>query len=307
MSSKTTDPSPESNKRKQPCEIIAWVKKRKMLHGDESSSVLDLMTPWISPTVSSNTSSDLKKAGSNQRDHSSLLEDKNYDATANVVCQKCVKYERLSKMYRQQVERNKALEKELKHYKDVSDAGILVQSLKSIHDDFVKFSSAYSFEESQLPQVQEPTTVYKYETMPSAEQYEEITKVDIGRGILLDETSLLALANVKSATSYARCLLQLVFEPHELIGKSLTGKKSNAFKDSKPKAGLDPCKVDAVVEHVCQKYGPSIHASAIRASLANKLKELNKVANSRKMARASGFRQFGQQVVMFQQDSMNGL
>ncbi|KAG0435669.1 hypothetical protein HPB47_018367 [Ixodes persulcatus] len=51
----------------------------------------------------------------------------------------------------------------------------------------------------------------------------------------------------KAAGPFARALLNVVFNAEELEGRSLTGRKSNAFKDTPAKEALDPIRLNAVI------------------------------------------------------------
>lgn len=55
------------------------------------------------------------------------------------------------------------------------------------------------------------------------------------------------ILKMKSPTIYARKLLRQVFQPGELAGTSITGKKSNAHKEKEAKTQLDPIRVNTVI------------------------------------------------------------
>ncbi|KAG0437885.1 hypothetical protein HPB47_017243 [Ixodes persulcatus] len=76
-------------------------------------------------------------------------------------------------------------------------------------------------------------------------------KVDIGSGVLVEQTTLdgLKAAGV-SASKYVRGLLKAVFSTEELKGKSLRGRKCNAQKEGEVKPALDPVKLKAVIDFV---------------------------------------------------------
>lgn len=73
-------------------------------------------------------------------------------------------------------------------------------------------------------------------------------KVDIGNSVLVDSATLHRLKESnKAAGPFARALLNVVFNAEELEGRSLTGRKSNAFKDTPAKEALDPIRLNAVI------------------------------------------------------------
>lgn len=75
------------------------------------------------------------------------------------------------------------------------------------------------------------------------EDEEDLGGIKVSRALLL----LLDMGPTKSPTVYARELLRLVFSSEELVGKSITGKQSNAHKDKPAKPQLDPVRVNAVI------------------------------------------------------------
>ncbi|XP_064472592.1 uncharacterized protein LOC135387190 [Ornithodoros turicata] len=97
-------------------------------------------------------------------------------------------------------------------------------------------------------------------------------KVDIGSGVLLEQTTLDRLWKVcnGSATKYARALLRCVFEPEELKGKSLYGQPSNAHKNLPTKEGLDPLRLGAVLGYTHGKF-PAISDTQLKSSLSSLL------------------------------------
>ncbi|KAH7961732.1 hypothetical protein HPB52_011606 [Rhipicephalus sanguineus] len=74
-------------------------------------------------------------------------------------------------------------------------------------------------------------------------------KVDIGNGVLVDETTLERIRkdSKKSGCRFARGLMRAVFMPEELTNKSLFGRKCNSLKGSVAKEALDPQRVKAVI------------------------------------------------------------
>lgn len=80
--------------------------------------------------------------------------------------------------------------------------------------------------------------------------------VDIGNNVIVDGMALQRVRDSKkSPGSFARALLGLVFSKHELKGRSLTGRRSNAFPDTEAKEALDQTRVDAVVAYTVKEYG----------------------------------------------------
>ncbi|XP_040070044.2 uncharacterized protein LOC115324800 isoform X1 [Ixodes scapularis] len=97
---------------------------------------------------------------------------------------------------------------------------------------------------------------------------------DIG-GFMVSKSLLkmVELGPTKTATSYARELLRQIFPEEELMGKSISGKQSNAQKDKDAKPQLDPVRVNAVVKHTCNKYKYT-KESTVRTSLSTMLNKL---------------------------------
>ncbi|MCZ6925292.1 MAG: BEN domain-containing protein, partial [Rickettsia endosymbiont of Ixodes persulcatus] len=66
--------------------------------------------------------------------------------------------------------------------------------------------------------------------------------------VLVDSVTLMRLKERnKAAGPFARARLNVVFNSEELESKSLTGRKSNAFKDALAKEALDPIRLNAVI------------------------------------------------------------
>ncbi|XP_022111613.1 uncharacterized protein LOC110990826 [Acanthaster planci] len=102
------------------------------------------------------------------------------------------------------------------------------------------------------------------------------SKVDIGYGVLMDKGQLLTVVQGSdTATKLARNLFSALFSRDEVMGKSLTGKKSNAHQDKGPKEALDPARVKALLDYTLKRF-PSASGVLLRQSLANKVKELSK-------------------------------
>lgn len=106
------------------------------------------------------------------------------------------------------------------------------------------------------------------------EDEEDLGGIKVSRALLL----LLDMGPTKSPTVYARELLRLVFSSEELVGKSITGKQSNAHKDKPAKPQLDPVRVNAVISYTCKKF-KLLKEGPVRTSLSSLL---NKEANKEK-------------------------
>ncbi|XP_060781828.1 uncharacterized protein LOC132889398 [Neoarius graeffei] len=214
------------------------------------------------------------------------------DSSEENGCQGCKKLPKLKEKYKLAKEKINRLEAEIEHYKQVTDARSLVDNLKMLIRE--SKTKEVGQAESQNPNIGlrpitapvTPTSAIEKEGTKQLDvndglpatpgRVKETTKVDIGRGVLVEKTSLMALSSVKSGSTYARRLLKTIFTDAELVGKSLTGRKSNAFKDQDQKPALDPTKVEAVVDLACRKFG--CPPATIKMSLANKLKEITKKA-----------------------------
>ncbi|KAH9377495.1 hypothetical protein HPB48_006244 [Haemaphysalis longicornis] len=81
---------------------------------------------------------------------------------------------------------------------------------------------------------------------------------------------MLEISHSKSSIMYARELLRQLFEPGELAGTPITGKKSNAHREKAAKPQLDPIRVNAVVKYTCKKFG-LLKEGPVRASLSSML------------------------------------
>ena len=79
-----------------------------------------------------------------------------------------------------------------------------------------------------------------------------LQQVDIGNGVLVERGRLLAITQASnSATKLARNLFISLFKRDDVIGKSLTGRRSNAhLTTSEMKNALNPAKVNAVIGNV---------------------------------------------------------
>ncbi|XP_014680193.1 PREDICTED: uncharacterized protein LOC106820163 [Priapulus caudatus] len=128
MENKRTEAALELEKSK-PAGKGLRPKKRKVLDGEELESSSENCS---AETTSTSTSRKVKKVDSFRRDQNLFddLERKKRDESNTAeVCGKCEKYDRLKKKYREQKERIRSLEKEVKQYKDIAaDAGCLVNS-----------------------------------------------------------------------------------------------------------------------------------------------------------------------------------
>lgn len=58
---------------------------------------------------------------------------------------------------------------------------------------------------------------------------------------------LLDFGATKTPTAYAREVMKMVFSNDEMAGTSLTGKQSNAHKDTETKPQLEPVVVNGVL------------------------------------------------------------
>ncbi|XP_042142593.1 uncharacterized protein LOC120843772 [Ixodes scapularis] len=116
----------------------------------------------------------------------------------------------------------------------------------------------------------------KAEQSANACQQEDDEQVDLG-GYKVNKAviDMLQLGPAKTATTYARELLRQVFTTEELLGKSITGKQSNAHKEKEARPQLDPVRVNAVVKYTCKKFH-LLKETTVRSSLSsmlNKTKE----------------------------------
>ncbi|XP_070389448.1 uncharacterized protein [Dermacentor albipictus] len=99
------------------------------------------------------------------------------------------------------------------------------------------------------------------------------TKVDLGEGILLDESTLTRLRRdaKNSGSRFAQGLLKVLFSSEELENKSLFGRRSNPHKGAAQKEALDPRRVNAILRYTARHFDATtgeikkhivIHASA---------------------------------------------
>ncbi|KAG0438546.1 hypothetical protein HPB47_016969 [Ixodes persulcatus] len=111
----------------------------------------------------------------------------------------------------------------------------------------------------------------KAENSANACQQEDDELVDLG-GYKVNKAviDMLKLGPAKTATTYARELLRQVFTTEELLGKSITGKQSNAHKEKEARPQLDPIRVNAVVKYTCAKFH-LLKETTVRSSLSSML------------------------------------
>ncbi|XP_033122016.1 uncharacterized protein LOC117121029 [Anneissia japonica] len=113
---------------------------------------------------------------------------------------------------------------------------------------------------------------------PSSHNVKQTSKVDIGHGILMERGALLcATQSSEGPTKLVRSLFRSLFKVEEVVGKSITGRKSNAhLTTTEPKEQLDPQRIGAIIDFTMKKF-PNTSVALLRQSLANKVKELNKI------------------------------
>ncbi|CAG7825172.1 unnamed protein product, partial [Allacma fusca] len=77
-----------------------------------------------------------------------------------------------------------------------------------------------------------------------------------GSGIKLVRSELTALQTMSaSMTIFARNLFRRVFNPEDIIGHSLTGRRSTSLQCHTPLPPVDPIKRDTVIEFCLKTYG----------------------------------------------------
>jgi len=108
--------------------------------------------------------------------------------------------------------------------------------------------------------------------------------VDIGLGVLVPRAKL-TLIRATTGTKLTRNLVDIVFSKEELVGSSVTGKRSRGTEE---KQSLDETKVAAVKDYV-QKQFPTTTWSDIRQSLADKIKEETRLSKPTADQVPSGF------------------
>ncbi|KAG0420408.1 hypothetical protein HPB47_003511 [Ixodes persulcatus] len=102
-----------------------------------------------------------------------------------------------------------------------------------------------------------------YNETPSEYLQGHEEREDFG-GFMVSKSLLLPLdiGAAKTATVYARELLRVVFRREELVGKSITGKQTNAQENKAAKAHLDRIRVIAVISEPQFSVGRLQHRSS---------------------------------------------
>ncbi|XP_072141831.1 uncharacterized protein [Dermacentor andersoni] len=133
------------------------------------------------------------------------------------------------------------------------DSSRMVQTLKHILDQTIGASGAIGGSSV------EPGTVVS------------APKVDLGEGILLDESTLTRLRRdaKNSGSRFARGLLKVLFSSEELENKSLFGRRSNAHKGAAQKEALDPRQVNAILSYTARHFDAT--AGEIKNTLSSML------------------------------------
>ncbi|XP_061784498.1 uncharacterized protein [Nerophis lumbriciformis] len=111
-------------------------------------------------------------------------------------------------------------------------------------------------------------------------EVDEDGQVDLGYGVAVNANNLqyVSRSDLKK-TTYTVC--EVVFTREELANSSLTGKKSNAFKDKHEKPKLDDKKVSAIIDFV-KKLHPSSEANVIKKIIGVKLNIAQKMEKKRR-------------------------
>ncbi|XP_072769803.1 uncharacterized protein [Nerophis lumbriciformis] len=100
-------------------------------------------------------------------------------------------------------------------------------------------------------------------------EVDEDGQVDLGYGVAVNANNLQYVSGSGlKKTTYTVC--EVVFTREEMANSSLTGKKSNAFKDKHEKPKLDDKKVSAIIDFV-KKLHPSSEANVIKKIIGVKL------------------------------------
>ncbi|XP_061829052.2 BEN domain-containing protein 6-like [Nerophis lumbriciformis] len=100
-------------------------------------------------------------------------------------------------------------------------------------------------------------------------EVDEDGQVDLGYGVAVNANNLQYVSRSdQKKTTYTVC--EVVFTREELANSSLTGRKSNAFKDKHEKPKLDDKKVSAIIDFV-KKLHPSSEANVIKKIIGVKL------------------------------------
>ncbi|XP_075558701.1 uncharacterized protein LOC142590457 isoform X7 [Dermacentor variabilis] len=158
-------------------------------------------------------------------------ESEDRDDQAKVILELQATVERLESELRQ----TKA---QLQQARDCLDSSRMVRRLKHILDQTIGASGAIGGGSV------EPGTVVS------------APKVDLGEGILLDESTLTRLRRdaKNSGSRFARGLLKVLFSSEELENKSLFGRRSNAHKGAAQKEALDPRRVNAILSYTARHF-----------------------------------------------------
>ncbi|XP_033121735.1 uncharacterized protein LOC117120761 isoform X3 [Anneissia japonica] len=100
-------------------------------------------------------------------------------------------------------------------------------------------------------------------------------KVDIGHGVLVERQVLQLITQSSTGpTKMVRKLFSTLFKSEEVIGKSMSGRKSNAHLEREVKEQLDPQRVSAILDFTLNQY-PFASRSFLRQSLACKVQQMN--------------------------------
>ncbi|XP_033121734.1 uncharacterized protein LOC117120761 isoform X2 [Anneissia japonica] len=99
--------------------------------------------------------------------------------------------------------------------------------------------------------------------------------VDIGHGVLVERQVLQLITQSSTGpTKMVRKLFSTLFKSEEVIGKSMSGRKSNAHLEREVKEQLDPQRVSAILDFTLNQY-PFASRSFLRQSLACKVQQMN--------------------------------
>ncbi|XP_075558699.1 uncharacterized protein LOC142590457 isoform X5 [Dermacentor variabilis] len=194
-------------------------------HNDES----------VAPFCTGSLASMEKKRNNRAAAHGSAStqdsESEDRDDQAKVILELQATVERLESELRQ----TKA---QLQQARDCLDSSRMVRRLKHILDQTIGASGAIGGGSV------EPGTVVS------------APKVDLGEGILLDESTLTRLRRdaKNSGSRFARGLLKVLFSSEELENKSLFGRRSNAHKGAAQKEALDPRRVNAILSYTARHF-----------------------------------------------------
>ncbi|XP_075558702.1 uncharacterized protein LOC142590457 isoform X8 [Dermacentor variabilis] len=203
--------------------------------GSESRSVQTTEAVEQLSSTSGSLASMEKKRNNRAAAHGSAStqdsESEDRDDQAKVILELQATVERLESELRQ----TKA---QLQQARDCLDSSRMVRRLKHILDQTIGASGAIGGGSV------EPGTVVS------------APKVDLGEGILLDESTLTRLRRdaKNSGSRFARGLLKVLFSSEELENKSLFGRRSNAHKGAAQKEALDPRRVNAILSYTARHF-----------------------------------------------------